>query len=100
MLSLRVCAALPSSCGRLMLALITKLPPLGEVVGALVKNIDLAVCSIGTHNVLLDRLANADLLDQVVYGWQRLLPLLWSNDFDDPRFHAVLVDFFHLDSIC
>jgi len=78
-----------------MLTLVAKLSPLREVVGALVKDVDLAIRSIGPHYVLLDRLANSDLLDQVVHGRQRLLPLLGRNDLDDAGFHTVPVDLFH-----
>ena len=82
-----------------MLALVAELPPVGEIVGALMKDVDLSICAIGSHDVLLDRLANSDLLDEVVDRWRRVLPLLRRNDFDDARFHAVLVDLFHLHSI-
>ncbi len=61
-----------SSSGRLMLALVAELSPLGQVVGPLMEDVDLAVGAIGTHNILLDRFADADLFDEVVQLGERI----------------------------
>ena len=60
------------------------------------KDIDLAVCAIGPHDVLLDWLLDLDLLDQFVQGWQRVLPFLRRDDLDDSGSHAVRVYLRHL----
>ena len=79
-----------------MFTLFAKLPPLRDVVGSAVKNIDLAIGTIGSHDFLLDRFADAHMLDHVVQRRLLVLPFLRWDDLDDSGRHAVTVDFVHL----
>jgi hypothetical protein len=79
-----------------MFTLFAKCPPLREVVGSPVEDIDLSVRAIGSHDILLDWLSNPNLFDEVVDFWQGVFPFLWRDDLDDTRLHSVRVDFLHL----
>lgn len=48
-----------------MFALVAKLSPLRQIVGSLVEDVDLAVGTVGSHYILLDRLSNSDWLDKL-----------------------------------
>ena len=62
------------------------------------ENVDLAIGSVLAHDLLLDWLANTDLLDQIVQWRQLALPVLGRDDLDDAGFHAIFVYLFHLHS--
>lgn len=47
------------------------------------EDVDLTISSVGAHDVLLDRLADANLLDKLIEVWERLLPFRRRNDFDN-----------------
>lgn len=79
-----------------MFTLIAESPPLWQVVGALMQDIDLAVGAVGAHDVLLDGVSDPDVFDQFVEFGEGIFPLLRRDDFDNARLHAIAVDFFHL----
>lgn len=79
-----------------MLALVTQLSPLGNVVGSLVENVHLAVGTVGTHYILLDGFADSNLFDEIVEVGKRVLPLARRNYFDNARLHAVAINCSHL----
>lgn len=62
----------------------------------MVKNIDLSIGSVGTHDFLFDRLSDSDLLHEVVQGRKLLSPFFGRDDLDDTRLHAVRIDLRHL----
>ena len=80
-----------------MLALIAQLSPLWQIVGTLMEDIDLAISTIGAHDILFDRFLDLHLLDQFVEGRQGVFPFLRWDNLDNSRFHAIGVDFRHLD---
>lgn len=79
-----------------MFALVAKLPPLRQVVGSLMKDVDLAVGTVGSHYVLLDRLSNSNWFDELAQIWERVLPFVWRYDLDDAGLHTVGIDGSHL----
>lgn len=80
-----------------MLAFLAKLAPLWYVVRSTVKDIDLSICAIRAHNVLLDRFANSDLLDKIVERGLSVLPFCRRNDLNNAGLHTVAVNLGHLD---
>lgn len=73
-----------------------KLAPLRQVVRSAVEDVDLAICAVGAHDVLLDGLANLDELDEVIERRLRSCPVGRGDNFDDARLHAIAVDLVHL----
>jgi len=61
------------------------------------KYVDLAVCTIRAHDILLDGFANTNLFDKIVEGRLGVLPFLGRNNLDYAGFHAVAIDFGHLE---
>lgn len=60
------------------------------------EDVDLAVCAVGPHDVLLDWFADSDLLYEIVKGGLRIPPLIWRDHLDNARLHSIAVDFCHL----
>ena len=60
------------------------------------KDIDLSISSIGTHDFLLNWLPDGDLLHQLVQDGEVVFPFLRRDNLDNARLHAIRIDFFHL----
>lgn len=63
------------------------------------EDVDLAICSVGAHYVLLDGFSDTDSLDEVVEFRERISPLRRRDDLDDARLHTVGIDSLHLCSL-
>lgn len=79
-----------------MLTLFAQLPPLRNIVRSAVKNINLAISSVGAHDILLDRLSYSNGFDELIKRRLGGFPFAGGDDLDDAGFHAIRIHFLHL----
>lgn len=79
-----------------MFALVAELPPLWQVIGSLVEDVDLTIGTVGAHDILLDRLSNSDRFDELAKIRERALPVVWRDDLDNAGLHSIGINSFHL----
>lgn len=79
-----------------MFALVAELPPLRQVIGSLVEDVDLTIGTVGAHDILFDRLSNSNRFDELAEILERVLPVVWRDDLENAGLHSVRINSFHL----
>lgn len=79
-----------------MFTLIAQLAPLWQVVGALMHDICLSICTSSSHDILLDWFLDPDCLDSLIKSRLRGNPFSWRYYFNNSGPHSILVNCAHL----
>lgn len=66
-----------------MFALLAQLTPLWEIVRSLVQDISLSICTVCSHDVLLDWFFDSDRLDCLIEGWKLRAPFSGRDNFNN-----------------